>query len=153
MAPDVSILPPVAEARAALARRLAFLRQAAGFTQAQAAYRLSYSRSAVARAEVTGVCSRDFCRLAGQLYGGRRARRRTRPHRALAITAPSQAARQARRARHGDRLPPGGAASAEETGAAFTAVEAACPHCRKPVAVLIRHSTALLPVESTRTLP
>jgi hypothetical protein len=27
-------------------------------------------------------------------------------------------------------------------------VEAACPHCRKPVAVLVRQSAALLPVES-----
>jgi hypothetical protein len=67
--PDVSIPAPVAEARAALARRLAFLRQAAGFTQAQAAYWLSYRCSKVVRAEATGVCSRDFCRLAGQLYG------------------------------------------------------------------------------------
>jgi Helix-turn-helix domain len=57
------------EARTLLARQLAGWRQAAGFTQAQAAHRIGYSRSAVARAEATGVCSRDYCRLAGQLYG------------------------------------------------------------------------------------
>jgi hypothetical protein len=59
----------VAEARLALARRLAMLRDAgfplamlrdAGFPQAQTARRIRYSRSAVARAEATGVCSRDF---------------------------------------------------------------------------------------------
>ena len=47
----------------------ASLRQAAGFTQAQAGAGLGYSRSAVARAEATGVCSRDFCLAAGRLFG------------------------------------------------------------------------------------
>jgi len=60
---------PVAEARAALARELASWRQHAGLTQAVAGHRIGYSRSAVARAEATGVCSRDFCRAAGRLYG------------------------------------------------------------------------------------
>ena len=139
----------VAEARLTLARRLASLRQAAGFTQAHAAYRLSYSRSAIARAEATGVCSRDFCRRAGQLYGaGDELADEHDGIEAFAIAARSQAARRARRARHNDLPPPGVAAGADETETAFTAVEAACPHCRKPVAVLMRHSTALLPVES-----
>jgi hypothetical protein len=63
------------------------------------------------------------------------------------------AAQQARQAWHGDQPPLGIAAHAEETEAAFTAVEAACPHCRKPVAVLLRPSTALLPVESPALPP
>ena len=57
------------QARVTLGRRLASLRQAAGFTQAHAGARLGYSRSAVARAEATGVCSRDFCLAAGRLFG------------------------------------------------------------------------------------
>lgn len=50
----------VAEARLALGRRLAGLRQNAGLTQAVAGVRMGYRRSAVARAEATGVCSHDF---------------------------------------------------------------------------------------------
>src|SRR5260221_11275478 len=65
----MSIPAPVAEARAALAEQLAGWRQHAGLTQAQAGRRIGYSRSAIARAEATGVCSRDFCRAAGRLYG------------------------------------------------------------------------------------
>jgi transcriptional regulator with XRE-family HTH domain len=49
----------VAEARLALARRLAMLRDA-GFSQAQTARRIRYSRSAVARAEATGVAAATF---------------------------------------------------------------------------------------------
>ena len=58
----MSTPPPVTEARLALARRLAILGHDAGFTQAHAAHGIEYSRSAVARAEATGVCSCDFCR-------------------------------------------------------------------------------------------
>ena len=72
------------------------------------------------------MCSRDFCRLAGQLYGagdelvGEHDRTE-----AVAAAAHSHAARQAR---HGDQPPPGGSGHAEETDVAFVAVEAACPH-------------------------
>lgn len=59
--------PALVEARLALVRRPAIPRQDAGYTQAQAARRISCS--AVASAEAAGVCSRDFCHLVGQLYG------------------------------------------------------------------------------------
>jgi hypothetical protein len=59
----------VTDARLALERRLAILRHDAGFTHAHAANRIGYSRSCVTCAEAAGVCSRDFCRLAGELYG------------------------------------------------------------------------------------
>ena len=144
----MSTAAQVTEARLALARRLAILRQAAGFTQAHTARRIRYSRSAVARAEATGVCSRDFCRLAGRLYGaGDQLAHEHDRIEALVAAVRGQAAEQARQARHGDQ-PLGIAAHAEETEVAFAAVEAACPHCRKPVAVLVRQSAALLPVES-----
>src|SRR5215469_1386060 len=90
----------VIEARLALGRRLAILRHDAGFTQVQAAHKIGYSRSGVARAEATGVCSRDFCRLAGQLYGaGDQLATEHDRIEALAAAARSQAARQARRVR------------------------------------------------------
>jgi len=86
---------------AGVVRRLAILRQDAGFTQWQAAARIWYSCSAVARAEATGVCSRGFCRLAGQLYGAgdELALEHDRID-ALAAAARSQAARRARQDRH-----------------------------------------------------
>ena len=138
----------VAQARLALARRLAILRQDAGFTQCQAAARLRYSRSAVARAEATGVCSRGFCRLAGQLYGAgdELALEHDRID-ALAAAARNQAARRAQQDRH-TGPPPGIAAQAEESDVSFMAVEATCPSCGKPVAVLVRQSTTLLPLGS-----
>jgi folate-binding Fe-S cluster repair protein YgfZ len=133
---------------------LAVLRRDAGPTQAQAARRIRYSRSAVARAEATGVCRRDLCSLAGQLYGaGNELAHEHDRIEALGAAARTLAAQQARQARHGDQPPAGIVAHAEETETAFTAVEAACPHCRKPVAVLLRHSTALLPVESPALPP
>lgn len=140
----------VAEARLALGRRLAGLRQNAGFTQAVAGARMGYSRSAVARAEATGVCSRDFCRLSDRLYGAgdELALAHDRVE-ALAAAARSQAARRARQARL-----PGSAAAvlAEENAATFSVLEAACPYCRKPVAVLVRHSAALMPPGTPGTL-
>jgi hypothetical protein len=94
----VTIPAPVAEARAALARQLASWRQAAGFTQAQTGYRIGYSRSAIARAETTGVCSRDFCTLAGRLYGAGDALALMHDRiEGLAAAGRAQAARQARR--------------------------------------------------------
>ncbi|SRR6266542_3193853 len=140
---------PVADARAALARQLAGWRQSAGLTQAQAGHRIGYSRSAVARAEATGVCSRDFCRLAGRLYGaGEQLALAHDRIEALAAVARSQTARQARQARQ-----PPMTGQTEETEMTFAVVEAACPYCGKPVAVLVRQSAALLPLESPGGAP
>jgi hypothetical protein len=145
----MSTPPAVAEARLALGRRLAILRREAGFTQAHAARRIGYSRSAVARAEATGVCSRDFCRLAGRLYGaGDEVAAEHDRIEALVAAARSQAALQARRAWLRDHPPVGGAVLAEESEAAVTAVEASCPGCGKPVVVLLRQTTMLLPLDS-----
>ena len=139
-----------AQARRALGRRLAGLRHAAGFTQALAAARLGYSRSAVARAETTGVCSRDFCRLAGRLYGaGDELALAHDQITAAAAAARSQAARQARQ----HRLPPESALVAEDSTVTVAVLEAACPHCGKPVAVLVRHSAALMPAETPPAAP
>jgi len=147
----VSIPVPVADARLALGRRLASLRENAGLTQAEAAGRIRYSRSAVARAEATGVCSRDFCRLTGRLYGaGEELALEHDRIEALAMAARSQAARQARQRRH---PPPPGTPQPADSDVTFTALEAACPYCGKPVAVLVRQSTALLPLGSPRALP
>lgn len=105
-----------------------------------------YSRSAVARAEATGVCSREFCRLAGQLYGtGEELALEHDRIEALALADRSQAARLARQRRHPPTRVP---APPEQNDVTFTALEAACPYCGKPVAVLTRQSTALLPLES-----
>ena len=140
----------VAVARLALGRRLASTRQDVGLTQAQAGRRIGYSRSAVARAEATGVCSRDFCRLAGQLYGaGAELAYEHDRIEALAAAARTQAARQARQHRQAHHPPPPGIATpAEESDVTVTALETACPHCAKPVAVLLRLNTALLPLEA-----
>jgi hypothetical protein len=142
----VSTPAAVAEARLALGRRLADLRQDARLTQALAAARIGYSRSAVARAEATGVCSRDFCRLTGRLYGaGDELVLAHDQIAALATATRSQADRQARRDRH-----PGSAtaALADDNDLTLTVLEATCPHCIKPVAVLVRHSAMLMPLET-----
>jgi len=140
----MSIPAPVTEARAALARQLAGWRQHAALTQAQAGHRIGYSRSAVARAEATGVCSRDFCRAAGRLYGaGEQLALAHDRIEALAAAARSQAARQARQARQ-----PPATAQAGEAEITFAVSEGTCPYCGKPVAVLVRQSAALLPLES-----
>jgi transcriptional regulator with XRE-family HTH domain len=135
----------VADARAALARQLASLRQASGLSQAHAAKRLGYSRSAVARAEATGICSRDFCQLAGQLYqvGDRLALAHDRIQ-AHADAARSQAARQARQRRHPAVPEP----SAHEGATTVTDLDAACPYCAKPMTVLVRQTAALLPMDT-----
>lgn len=147
----MSIPAQVADARLALGRRLASLRENAGLTQAEAAGRIGYSRSAVARAEATGVCSRGFCRLAGRLYGaGEDLALEHDRIGALALAARSQAARQARQRRH---PPPQIPAPPKQNDATFTVLEAACPYCGKPVAVLIRQSAALLPLGSPGTRP
>jgi hypothetical protein len=134
-----------------LSRQLTSLRQAAGLTQSEAVGRIGYSRSAVARAEATGVCSRDFCRLAGQLYGeGEELALAHDRVEALAVAARSRAARQARQRRH---PPPQTPEQPEQNDVTFTALEAACPYCGKPVAVLMRQSTGLLPLGSPGTGP
>jgi transcriptional regulator with XRE-family HTH domain len=136
----------VAGARLALGRRLASLRETAGLTQAEAAARIRYSRSAVARAETRGVCSREFCRLAGQLYGtGDDLAAEHDRTEVLALAARSQAARQTRQRRH---PPPRAPALPEQNDVTVTALEAACPYCGKPVSVLTRQGTALLPLGS-----
>ena len=138
---------PVAEARVTLGRRLASLRQVAGFTQAQAGRCLGYSRSAVARAEATGVCSRDFCLAAGRLFGAGEELALAHDQIAgMAAAARAQAARQARQARQ--RQSPRPAELADDGDTTFSVLEATCPHCDKTVAVLVRHGTALLPLES-----
>jgi transcriptional regulator with XRE-family HTH domain len=147
----VSAVGEVAEARLALGRRLASLRQEAGLTQVLAGARIGYSRSAVARAEATGVCSRDFCRLAGQLYGA--ADELALAHdqiAALATAARSQAARHARR---NHQPGPAAAVLSADNDVTFSAVAAACPHCGKPVAMLVRHSAVLMPLETPGTHP
>lgn len=95
------------------------------------------------------MCRRDFCRLAGRLCGaGEEVALAHDGIGALAAAARSQAARQARQARQ-----PPMAAQAEETEITFAVAEAACPFCGKPVAVLVRQSAALLPLESPGGLP
>jgi len=86
------------------------------------------------------VCSRDFCRAAGRLYGaGEQLALAHDRVEALAAAARSQAARQARQ-------PP--AMTQEETEVTFAVSEGTCPYCAKPVAVLVRQSAALLQLES-----
>jgi hypothetical protein len=140
----VSTPEPVAEARAALAEQLASWRHHAGLTQAHAGHRIGYSRGAVAWAEATGVCSRDFCRAIGRLYGAGEALALAHDRiEALAAAARSQAARQARQNR---QMP--AAAQEEDTEVTFAVSEGTCPYCGKPVAVLVRQSATLLPLES-----
>ena len=57
------------DARSALARRIAVLRRTAGLTQRELGVLAGYSRSAVARAEASGACSRPFCVRAGRALG------------------------------------------------------------------------------------
>jgi Helix-turn-helix domain len=147
----MSVPAQVTDARLALGRRLASLRETVGLTQAEAGSRIGYSRSAIARAETAGVCGRDFCRLTGRLYGAGEelALERDRIE-ALAMAARSQAARQARQRRH---PPPQTPVQPEQNDVTFTALEAACPYCGKPVAVLMRQSTGLLPLGSPGPRP
>ncbi len=68
---DASVSGPEAarDARAALARRIVVLRRTAGLTQRELGVLAGYSRSAVARAEASGACSRPFCVRAGRALG------------------------------------------------------------------------------------
>jgi hypothetical protein len=66
------------------------------------------AEAGVARAEATGVRSRDFSRLAGRLYGaGDELAAEHDRIEAIAAAARSRATRHAQRARLGDYPPPG----------------------------------------------
>lgn len=132
----------VADARAALARQLASLRRAVGLSQAQAGRCITYSRSQVARGEAAGVYSRDFCRLAGQLHGAgdQLALVHDRID-ALADAARTQAARQ-------NRHPAAATPPTRESATAVVDLDTGCPHCARPIAVLVRQSDALVPLQS-----
>ena len=140
----VSGLEAARDARAALARRIAVLRRAAGLTQRELGVLAGYSRSAVARAEASGACSRPFCVRAGRALGvgGELAAAHDRAA-ALTIAARAEAARGRR------RPPPApGPEGQEPEDPQVLAREAACPHCGKPVVVLIRQALSLLPLEA-----
>ncbi len=133
------------EARTLLGQRIAALRRDAGLTQRDLGVRTGYSRSAVARAETSGACSRPFCVRAGRALGvdGELASAHDRAA-ALTIAARADAARRARDQR--SRPPPG--PEGEDTGTLILAHDMTCPHCGKPVAVLIRQDLSLLPLEA-----
>jgi len=61
----VTGLKAAQEARTLLGQRIAALRRDAGLTQRDLGVLTGYSRSAVARAETSGACSRPFCVRAG----------------------------------------------------------------------------------------
>jgi transcriptional regulator with XRE-family HTH domain len=135
------------EARAGLGRRLASLRRNVGLSQHAVGERIGYSRSAVARAEATGLGSRDFYRLAGLLLGaGDKLARACDNAAALTSAERAYAARQAREARLASHEPVVMAGwLAEEPEAAQTVMEAACPSCGKQLAVMLRQTAALHP--------
>lgn len=140
----MSGLEAARDARAALAQRIAVLRRAAGLTQRELGVLAAYSRSAVARAETSGACSRPFCVRAGRALGvgGELA---TAHDRAAALTIAARA--EAARARR--HLPPApGPDGQEGEELQVLARQAACPHCGKPVVVLIRQGLSLLPLEA-----
>lgn len=135
------------EARAALGRRLASLRRNAGLSQHALGERIGYSRSAVARAEATGLGSRDFYRLAGLLLGaGDKLARACDSAAALTTAERAYAARQATEARLASQGP-GVIAGwlGEEPEASQTVIEATCPSCGKHLAVMLRQTAALHP--------
>lgn len=135
------------EARAALGRRLASLRRNAGLSQHVVAARIGYSRSAVARAEATGLGSRDLYRLAGLLLGaGDKLARACDNAAALTAAERAYAARRAREARLASQEPAEMAGwLGEEPEAEQTVMEAACPSCGKRLAVVLRQTAALHP--------
>jgi hypothetical protein len=140
----VSTPEVVKAARAALAGRLHDLRTSGGWTQADVAARLHFGRSTVARAERSGECSRDFLARADTLYGTEdgelaKAHDRIEALRAGARTQP------ARRPGAGPGLT---TAQEEATNLAYAALDASCPHCHKPVAVVLEQTAALVTVET-----
>jgi len=64
------------------------------------------------------------------------------------VAARSQAALQARRARPGDYPPRGSPAHTQENEVTVAALQASCPCCGTPVAVLLRHTTIVLALDS-----
>jgi hypothetical protein len=140
----VSGLEAARDTRAALGRRIAVLRRAAGLTQRELGMLAGYSRSAVALAEASGACSRPFCVRAGRALGvgGELAAAHDRAA-ALTIAARAEVARARRR----PRLAPGPDGQEAEDPQVL-ARQAACPHCGKPVVVLIRQGLSLLPLNA-----
>ncbi len=140
----VSTPEVVRAARAALASRLHDLRTLQGWTQADVALRMNFGRSTVARAERSGECSRDFLAHADALYGTENNELAQAHDRIEALRAGAQA-QDTRRARAAGR----GLTTAQvEATAVYTALDAACPHCRTPVAVVLEQTAALVTVET-----
>lgn len=135
--PDV-----VKAARATVAVRLRELRAAHGWTQPDVAVRTQFSRSTVARAERSGECSRDFLARADALYGTEGGELAKAHDRIEALRAGARA--------QGLRPAPAGPVTALEEAAtvAYAALDASCPHCHKPVAIVLEQTAALVTVEA-----
>jgi hypothetical protein len=95
------------------------------------------------------VCSRYFCRLADRSY--RAGDELTLAHDRIGALATAARRQAARRARRNHRPCSAAAALAEENDVTFAVLEATCPYCGKPVAVLVQHSAALMAPESPGT--
>lgn len=133
----------VKAARAALAQRLHDLRTIEGWTQADVALRMHFGRSTVARAERSGECSRDFLKRADTLYGTKD--ELAKAHDRIEALRAGARAQPARRPGAGPGLT---TAQEEATNLAYAALDAACPHCHKPVAVVLEQTAALVTVEA-----
>jgi hypothetical protein len=133
----------VKAARAALAGRLHDLRALQAWTQADVARRVHFSRSTVARAERSGECSRDFLARADALYGTEDGELATAHDRIEALRAGALAHRT-RRARERGGL----TTAQEEATVAYAALDSSCPHCHKPVAVVLEQTASLVTVET-----
>jgi hypothetical protein len=97
----------VAEARLALARRLAMLRRDAGFTQAQTAHRIRYSRNAVPALRPPGCAAATFAAWPASCLGGDELAHEHGHIEALGAAARTLAAQRAQQTQHGDQPPPG----------------------------------------------
>jgi transcriptional regulator with XRE-family HTH domain len=137
----------VKAARASLAARLHDLRTLEGWTQADVALRMNFSRATVARAERSGECSRDFLARADRLYGTEDGELAMAHDRIEALRA-GALAHSTRRARERGGL----TTAQEEATVAYAALDSSCPHCHKPVAVVLEQTAALVTVE-TATRP
>lgn len=137
----MSTAETVRDAREALGRRLRYLRQEAGLTQQQAGARTGYARSTISWAERTGIAARDFWLRAGSLVGAGDALAVVHDQILARASAARAAASRQARALAGEALPD---VPLEDAG--FTVLEAACPHCGKPVAVVTRVAGSVFPV-------
>jgi hypothetical protein len=131
----------VKAARAALAVRLRDLRAVRRWTQLDVAVRTQFSRSTVARAERAGECSRDFLARADALYG-------TEGDELAKAHDRIEALRAGARVQSPQPAPVGSVTAQEEATVAYAALEAACPHCHKPVAIVMEQTAALVTVET-----